>query len=129
MKLSEAIRLGSMLEPQVVGGDTSKGLCALSAACAAAGIPFVHLPDGRIVCHYAALRNLYTALLQATRNPVNGVAESMEHVIWDLNDQFKWSREAIAAWVAGIEAELDRSDPLVFEISELDAVELEEVCA
>lgn len=129
MKLSDAILLGSALAPQVVGGDTSKGLCALSAASAASGIDFIDMDDGRLCCHYALLGAAYPILSQITRNPVTGVEEGMQRVIWDLNDRLKWSREAIAVWVAGIEAELDRRDPLVFEISELDAVELEEVCA
>lgn len=101
MKLSDAIRLGAMLGPQIRGQYADHaGTCALGAAAVAVGAgvgarsisdcisetwPWVHTtfaisPDCAI-CH-------------PTR---------VDSIILHLNDDAKWTREEIADWVATVE--------------------------
>ena len=117
MKLSEAIRLGSLLREQHFGAPYSpdgKGSCALGAAADAIGMtsigasgcwPFLVEQDA--VCPYCNDRNS-TAFVIATH----------------LNDTHRWTRQQIADWVASIEpseeqAEISGQGP---RIASLEAV-------
>lgn len=99
MRLSEAIRLGSMLHPQHYGTLTKRqggkvvATCALGAALQA-GYLFVEMFDcGGATC------------------PVSGCVSSRERVsvasvIGHLNDFHRWTREQIADWVESEELNL-----------------------
>lgn len=108
MKLSEAIRLGSLLKPQCEGALWKDGQsCALGAACDAVGVPDEE--DYDIAIH--ALRMEYPALDAEAQCPacsfIAGIWRrwrekeyDVEDVIIHLNDDHLWKRERIAAWVA-----------------------------
>ena len=108
MKLSEAIRLGSMLKPQGFGTfRDEEGTCALGAALDACGALEEH-QLGRMV----RLHSLFPLL-----NDINGlscpVCEDVgeghdENTIPHLNDEHRWTREQIADWIQGIEEEQER---------------------
>lgn len=98
MKLSEAIRLGSMLRPQAFGAMyENNGSCAYGAAYEAIGARFTSKPAIDI---WPWLANTLTC-------PCCGISEQYgASVISDhLNDDHKWPRERIADWVATIEPE------------------------
>lgn len=102
MKLSDAIRLGALLHPQcfgsmtrwryggelpsAVGDDEVIGTCALGAAEAAGYGDVFYSGDADMACPECP---------QWT----NGLAQVIAH----LNDWHRWSREAIADWVATVE--------------------------
>lgn len=116
MRLSEAIRLGSMLKPQAFGPpgamlQSVSKTCALAAAAEAIGLEHLNVyspqwqalfkpttdtfacPVGELVCHGwpgqpATLANLWPVV----------------SVVAHLNDHHHWTREQIADWVETIEA-------------------------
>lgn len=103
MRLSQAIRLGSMLRPQLFGHYGNEiGTCALGAALDAVGaldpntlqIPKEHFPvldldvvDGCPACGHMS---------KFTRTTV-------QSVIVHMNDGHKFTREFIADWVETVE--------------------------
>lgn len=105
MKLSEAIRLGSMLKPQKSNGDDDgKGSCALLAAAEALGISAVRFRGtNRFVVDYVSLRDRYSFLSNEARCPECEHSDDACCIIWHLNDVHRWTREAIADWVESIE--------------------------
>jgi hypothetical protein len=102
MKLSEAIRLGAMLQPQGFGvlKDDRGRTCALGAALSACNlmsdrdpygreIPQTTWPElcqGHVLCQVCERRMLDTFDL-----------------VTHLNDDHRWTRAAIAEWVATLE--------------------------
>lgn len=112
MKLSEAIRLGSMLHPQVFNAmweyDVSDdfdpgfmfrkviGTCALGAAVMA-GYMTALFTTQRLglpcpYCHYENER------------------WSLDTMITHLNDNHRWTREKIADWVETVEVKQEQRD-------------------
>lgn len=109
MKLSEAIRLGAMLRPQ--GFDDywdGDGSCAIGAACEANGITAASRHTGTI----ADFEKPYDSIFKQVC-PACGVKPDSSHesaagfinTVVHLNDKHRWTREAIADWVATIEAQ------------------------
>lgn len=109
MKLSEAIRLGSMVHPQGFGKSRQvdyRGIthtCALGAVTTAIGNPA-----------YEAMHVLLPALNWMSTCPAcnlfsrsPGVGAGMPILIAHLNDSHHWTREAIADWVEQLEAQHD----------------------
>src|SRR5687768_8810316 len=94
MKLSEAIRLGAMLGPQIQGrtfdGD---GSCALGSAL---------LAIGETETYTAAFKHFPVTHKQAV-HPLSGASVSVLSIVRMLNDADGWTREQIADWVATIE--------------------------
>lgn len=95
MKLSEAIRLGSMLHPQGfeelrsyqyddLGAVIGMKTCALGAA-QAAGYWLDDICITRLQC------------------PACATVEWLDNLIPHLNDDHRWTREAIADWVETLE--------------------------
>ena len=105
MKLSEAIRLGAMIRPQVIGGYVEHGTCALGAAADASGIPAAFdTIQNRPCIDYTALADRFPVLHAMVDHPAATlVTDCVESIIWELNDVCHWTREAIADWVATIE--------------------------
>jgi len=120
IELSEAIRLGSMLKPQAFGllyrpatdvrapGDVlglrrlPEATCALGAGFDAVGLPL--LVDG--IDFFEALAR-FQVLGIIVPHPVHGFPGHLMNIVMDLNDSYRWTREACADWVAGVEAKRD----------------------
>lgn len=102
MKLSEAMRLGSIATTQSVGSwskddpnsEGGKAMCAMSTAW------YALTGHGGNDANNSALTDLLER--HAVSNPVSGEAESVASVVIDLNDQHKWSRTQIADWLESI---------------------------
>jgi hypothetical protein len=106
MRLSEAIRLGSMLKPQGFGDlYVREGSCALGAAYDAIGAANV-VKSGDLDAMRERLRAIWPFLVADTESacPVCTYTEgNLEYIIAHLNDFHGWTRERIADWVATIE--------------------------
>lgn len=106
MKLSEAIRLGSMLAPKGVGVlvDVDGHTCALGAACDAVS---VRIRIGQRGVNNATFKR-WPILRMLVAPPVPDLAGrkrvSVSVAIQTLNDQSGWSRERIADWIETLEA-------------------------
>ena len=101
MTLSDAIRLGAMLKPQEKGGSGLNGSCALRAAIDALGI------DDHGALNYSALKQRYWFLWNYRSCPACSVEDETLAITYHLNDQHEWTREAIADWIATLEAQSD----------------------
>jgi len=103
-RLSEAIRLGSLLKPQAYGYYFDDvGSCALGAAADANGIDLINVQyDDWETEVYEFLERIYPWIttLQVQYPHKVGVWEVMSRIIPDLNDKYGWTRERIADWVA-----------------------------
>lgn len=100
MRLSEAIRLGAMLRPQVVLFFFSNGAsCALGAAAEASGVTY---PDfGRVI---SVLEDRWPWIYAVYAPcPVCQDRRNMRGLVPHLNNAHAWTREEIAAFVATIE--------------------------
>jgi hypothetical protein len=99
MKLSEAIRLGSMLKPQLTNALFISGgkSCALGAALDAIGQK-VRDFDG-----FGAVEAAFPICLIRIKHPNEPRTYDLDEVIADLNDNHGWTREQIADWVEAIE--------------------------
>lgn len=98
MRLSEAIRLGSMLHPQSFGwlraygsDDAIVATCAMGAA-EEVGCDTEEYKAGKVACPECP-----------------NLAGSLYGVVVHLNDGHRWTREAIADWVATIESAQDHA--------------------
>lgn len=97
MKLSEAIRLGAMMKPQIRGAiETDHGTCAYGAALDAVG----KLQECRSVGLHISLG--WGDPFELVNCPVCG-KPFHNKAIGHLNDFHCWTREAIADWVESIE--------------------------
>jgi hypothetical protein len=98
MRLSEAIRLGTMLTPQAFRAVfTGDGACAWGAALLAVGA------TRELAVRSAALGRWPWAFLVSVNCPSCGRSRLVCEVIAHLNDDHRWTREAIGGWVAEIE--------------------------
>ena len=105
MRLSDAIQLGAMVTSQAFGtlfkGD---GACALGAALLAVGVP-----PKQARC--SVRKRWPWAFAVSVDCPHCGRSRLVCQVIVHLNDDHRWSREKIGAWVAGIEPSEPQEDP------------------
>jgi hypothetical protein len=115
VKLSEAMRLGSMLRPQVSGGFMDQGSCALGAISDAVGIAAV--AGDRPYVNYCALRKALPMLDSVVATPeCDGVRQrELYEAIYVLNDIHQWTREQIADWVETIEQQQAEKSPTAVE--------------
>jgi hypothetical protein len=110
MKLSEAIRLGSMNGPQVFGrlGDFSGGTCAQGAAVLAIGL----MPDAfKGISIQARFIDAFPVSVIPVRCPECETRNVAGNVMAHLNNDHKWTRERIADWVETIERAHEPHDP------------------
>lgn len=104
MKLSEAIREGAKRHPQIFGDLYNRvdgavvGSCALGAAMLMQR-SFPLLQSSRVTCPACMDPRIHTRL---------------DNIITHLNDNHRWTREAIADWVATLEP------AVIFEEIELE---------
>ena len=101
MKLSAAIRIGSMTTKQITGRftDGGNGRCALGAAVDAAG----YNPHADSIDNVRMAHALFPELEEHVVHPEEEMTYSLYHAIWTLNDFYRWPREKIADWVETIE--------------------------
>jgi len=117
MKLSEAIRLGSMLRPQAKGGYfMNDGSCAIGAAADAIGCQEIDRRGsawrliGLLGRHWPWLLRIdLRSCVACTASQL-----SRHDQIAHLNDAHGWTRERIADWVATIEPQ-EASEPVKAE--------------
>lgn len=109
MRLSEAIRLGSMLGPQIFGRgtDDQNGSCAYGAAYLAIG--------GRVNDHVSVTDtwpwiDTMTDVCPVCERVPSDIPVGCGQLIPHLNDVHLWSRERIADFVASIEPQ-ESSNP------------------
>lgn len=96
MRLSEAMRLGSMLRPQAYGtSDGPQGACALGAALDAIG---------KTTNRYSTAANHFPVLCGEAPHPISGETLRVLTIVRVLNDEHRWTREQIADWVETLEA-------------------------
>lgn len=120
LKLSEAIRLGSMMTTQGFGYrsmNNATSPCALGAARLAAGVHIFAFSKPEMLSdtfpillaevNIHDLPPLYN--LPFNQREKVKIPHPLFDVIWRLNDVVRWSREQIADYVASIESELDRT--------------------
>ena len=125
MRLSEAIRLGAMLKPQGFGAGSAilndvSPTCALGAAADACGLETGYHA-------YEKWRFLGNAAPPCPGCGCDAAARDycvsdIGDVVWHLNDEHKWTREAIADWVETIEAQQGQqgeADGAVLELREV----------
>lgn len=95
MKLSDAIDEGSLLSPQAFDSKTPDSTCALQAACEALGLN---------IRNWTRLSHIYPWLLnKSVRCPECNWEHMPQTIIFHLNDNHRWPRPSIAAWVRTIE--------------------------
>lgn len=107
MKLSEAILLGSVETEQGFGPFSiytdGKTKCALGAALVAVGAEVTNNSPNPYVIVDQHWPWTYTTHVNYPGQSEKGRVIRALTAIWTLNDQDKWTRPQIAAWVATIE--------------------------
>jgi hypothetical protein len=107
MRLSTAIRIGSLTTKQITGtaADNEGGYCALGAALNAVNIePGFYTWGDQI-------RDAFPISMTQVVHPLSGDPEPkyLMDVIWSLNYYWEWTREAIADFVERIEIKEEAS--------------------
>ena len=108
MKLSEAIKLGSMLRPQGFGkGFDGTGTCAMGAADEAMGAT-IDAKLGTMHSHGTNRPEWSWAKKGSSFGDVpcpvcRSIGSPASRISVHLNDEHRWTRERIADWVATIE--------------------------
>lgn len=109
MKLSEAIKLGSMWNQQAFDCliDGHGNTCAQGAALVAHGLTQNEIAELRPNPDVWRKRvpELLEQIWVTTTHPVTGERMTVATVIISLNNQHRWSRIRIADWVETVEAE------------------------
>ena len=124
MHLSEAIREGAKLRPQNVrGGFFLQGKsCAIGAASEAIGNVLYGADRSCPASHNEAPSVIWPILKTWMKCPCNGVRceGSLDGIIYTLNDNHNWSREAISEFVETVERKLGLWDsPIVEEATKV----------
>lgn len=119
MKLSEAIRLGSMVRPQAFGNYyDADGSCAMGAALEAHGHRDSIL--ARLPCAVSlkamAPEWVWATTTMQTACPFGCLTCSSFAIAAHLNDYHRWTREAIADWIATIEPQ-EQPEPVAVLVS------------
>lgn len=128
MKLSEAMRLGSMLRPQIFGTlrapsngvGSPYGSCALGSAFEAAGCENVPASEsykstsfrgaGKVT-RITIVPNEWNVMFHSLRQcPECGVVMILQRLIAHVNDDHRWTIARIADWVETIER-AQQTDP------------------
>lgn len=128
MRLSEAIRLGAMLGPQVFGQlidpHITGSSCAVGAALRASGI----IDDANFNRNeFPKWLELFPILASISEEPFDNFdwgfyspcQRTVNTAIIRLNNSYRWKREQIADWVQSVE---DSLEPVSQEQEELELV-------
>lgn len=107
MKLSDAIRLGSMLKPQGYGSRSlwsEDASCVLGAAADAVGMSLNAMRYSRLMDRWPVLNGPSRVCPVSDCVSWHAVpADCLIKILWHLNDTHKWTRERIADFVASVE--------------------------
>lgn len=108
MKLYEAIRLGAMLRPQAFGFLMVKdggGSCAIGSALEAVGVRFSDRGLNSLSPEPGSHADRFWPWIEHTDavDPIEGHCYSVWMIIVNLNNEYRWTREAIADWLQPIE--------------------------
>jgi len=104
MRLSDAIQLGAMITSQAFRAlFKGEGACALGAALLAVGVS----PEE---ARCAVRKRWPWAFAVSVDCPSCGRSRLVCQVIVHLNDDHRWDRQEIGAWVAGIEPTQPQED-------------------
>jgi len=99
MRLSEAVRLGSMLGPQLIGElvNGKGGSCVLGAALLAT----LGYERWSAAPYWDLMISRYPQLLHQVQHPKLGhTHQTLQSIAVELNNNYHWTREQIAAWIA-----------------------------
>lgn len=124
MKLSEAIRLGSMLHPQNFGSGRRYRNMRGQFSTPAHGM--VDATCALMAADEAGYWNIFANEHCETVCPVCAYANALPQMIAHLNDEHRWTREAIADWVETVEPATPLEAPRV-SADLVDAFPLDEV--
>ncbi len=104
MRLSAAIRIGSMTTKHIVGltNDGGNGRCAIGAAMDAVGAT-----ANQFYAWPVESKKLFPILRLSVAHPFTSEAVDLQRCIWLLNDRDHCTREEIADFVEKIEQEHD----------------------
>jgi len=106
VKLSEAIRAGAQLRPPAIGqffeANADGVLC--SCALAAAYEVVIGAAHPRLGAQHIlpALERVFPCANAVVNHPVHQLPGSVYGAVMNLNDEYHWSREQIADWLASI---------------------------
>lgn len=103
MKLSEAIRKGSEQRPQFFGEYFGLNEDSILASCAIGAAIEGFTGSRNEGDGYVQLLLQFPQLKHQVIDPVTNQIDSLANTITELNDEAKWTREAIADWVEKIE--------------------------
>lgn len=114
LTLPQAIRLGATLKPQhhdpyrfyVKKGPFTlfgRGLGTVCSCVMGAAADAIGLDTERVDGQYGWPPEWATFLTEPVTSPVSGLVDDGYTVILDLNDCYRWTREAIADWVDDVE--------------------------
>lgn len=119
MRLSEAIRLGSMLREQNKGGYLQDNkTCAMGAAFDAIGAFAV----GQVQCSGLPVLSFsykFPIIEQVVEHPTVARRQSVMEIIFYLNDTLGWIRPRIADWVEEVEKSFEQVPTPVEEPQEV----------
>lgn len=114
MKLSEAIRLGAMLKPQIIGNYFNDvGTCALGGAYDAIGKLMACGSDMHSPVWPLIEAEAKCPACKPPRYSLVNYPRCVGQVITHLNDDHRWTREQIADWVATVEPQDAAVEPVV----------------
>ena len=125
MKLSTAIRIGSMTTKQIKGAvnDGGNGRCAIGAAIDATG------NEPGCTAWHSQITTFFPLAGLEVKMPPHECSLCTEcryvpvfHVLYHLNDTANWTREAIADWVESVENALEEKEGNKQGNSELNRV-------
>jgi hypothetical protein len=115
MRLSEAIRLGAMMNPiqafDVYKNKATGGTCAMGAALDAVGQIQHVVKLGRDPRRHDIPKRLWPFAFVHATCPVCGPIQLSTSIVAHINNKHHWTRERIAEWVATVEP-LEQSEPL-----------------
>ncbi len=115
MRLSEAIRLGAMLRPQIHDAIFAlDGSCAMGAAYEACGVAYT---DGPLFLTEGVAELIDGWNGTPRHQPLCPICHVSAEItlcwtVAHLNDEHRWTREQIADWVATIESQ-DAETPVL----------------
>lgn len=107
MKLSEAIRIGASMSPQIKGSvKRSDGTCGLGAAYEGTfGEIKAYKSFHEIIQGLDKIYPKIDSVEFLVPHPIQLKINTISAIIVSLNDSYDWSREQIADWVEKIENE------------------------
>lgn len=107
MTLSDAMRLGAAMVPQAFGDSIVRNGETISAACAWAAISIGIGSPPHVLAMYRRFPELHNTLPcpECDKSGYFGGLLTLEELITHLNDDHRWTREAIADWIDTLKPE------------------------